>query len=288
MMTERSNSTTPKGRRLLVLATLGLALAATVVQGWQGTGTPGTDLRSLSPAGQRQWVVDRLQALEEEQTRLRELLATLDAGGAIEAPYPITPGWTSPGELQPTPRQWEPIEEMRPLLTPESAPRQWSELSVDEQSAYYDMALQMAPEMRGELEELQQNEPEQYQELMQVNLGRLSEMLELRDRDETVFRLRQRDSELARQTTRRAEEIERLRGEGEIGQANALEDELRADLLEHFQVRQDIRKHELDRLAVRLRDLEEELAVRGERSDDLVEARLGELLDRFAVQAGGE
>jgi hypothetical protein len=278
----------PLRRRLLVLATLGLALAATVVQGWQGTGAPPTDLRALTPSEQRQWVESRLQALEKEQTQLRQMLATLDAGQTLEAPYPLAPGWPVPDQERFTPRDWQPVEDMRPVRTRESAPRKWSDLSDAEQSAYSEMALEMAPEMRGELKELRENEPEQYEELMQRNLARLLDMMHLRDRDQEVFRLRQRDSELSRFTTRQAAKIEELRDAGDLAQAGELEDLLREKIAEHFGVRQELRAQELDRLAVRLRDLEEEHAVRSERQEDLVEARMDELLDRFAKDVDGE
>ncbi len=287
--TESDCDRRPLRRRLLVLATLGLALAATVVQGWQGTSAPPTDLRSLTPIEQRQWVETRLQALEKEQDQLRQMLATLDAGQTLEAPYPLTPGWTTtPSQDRLTPRDWQPPEDMRPLPARDDAPRKWSELSDAEQSAYSDMALEMAPEMRGELTELREKNPEQYEELMDHNLGRLTDMLHLRYRDQEVFRLRQRDSELSRFTTRQAEEIERLRDAGELAQAGELEDVLRQRIKEHFGVRQDIRAQELNRLAVRLRDLEEELALRHERQEDLVEARMSELLDRFSSDADRE
>jgi hypothetical protein len=272
---------------LLLLAGLATVLAATVVHGLQDGGPGADDLRSLSPAEQRQWIETRLAELEREQAELRRLLGKLDNGETIDAPYPLTPaapGWTPPtvpGEEGLTPAPAEPTQEVRPSLPRDAAPGDWSALSREQRDSFHSLAKELAPEMSGELEELRQNEPERYEQLMNRNLPRLAEMKDLRRRDREVYRLRARDSELARTTTLLAAQAERARDAGDFEQAARHEDRLRQLLDEHFEVRQRIRSHELDRLNVRLRDLEEEFLLRAESKGELVEDRLNELLDRF-------
>lgn len=276
-------SVRPARRRVLLLVALATGVAATAVQGWQGGG-PADDLRSLAPAEQRAWIEARLAQLQREQAELRTLLARLDNGETIDTPYPLMPGWQpdpAPRDDGFGPARSLPEEDHRPLPARDIEPVDWSKLSAQQRQTYHTLAQELAPEMSAELEQMRQSEPQRYDELMSRNLARLAEMVQLRDRDQEVYRLRARDSELARLTVLVAARAERSRAADDLAEAAAAEDELRELVDEHFDVRQKIRAHELDRLAVRLRDLEEEFTVRNEKKADLVGSRLDELLDRF-------
>lgn len=263
--------------RVLLVALLG---AATVPALAQISEPAGLDVESRAEriARQRERVLERLAELKREQASLEALLVRLDAGEevdplALPAPRPMrTP------DGQPTGSPLDAIATPRPgQLDPPT--RTWKELTPDEQESLHEMAATLLPDGSAKLDELRDADPDQYEKLMERNQPRLMEFSQLRARDASMFELRRQDTRLARQTQQLARAAREAELDGAFDQADEYERQLKELLATHFDVRQRIRAYELDLIAMRVRDLEEELSLRSRSRGELIEERLEQLME---------
>lgn len=96
----------------------------------------------------------------------------------------------------------------------------------------------------------------------------------LRERDPEMFELQQRDAELEAETTRRAHHLREAGGSEEERQ------HLRRMVMEHFEVRQRRREHELRRLEQQIDQLRNAMRTRSENREKIIEHRIRELMGK--------
>jgi hypothetical protein len=131
------------------------------------------------------------------------------------------------------------------------------------------------PELARQLEQLRREDPVAFQRKRQAIAREALRLLELRDRDGTLF-------QLAVEELRQREDLERLaakcRRERDAARRAELETELRNKVGAAFDLRQRIKEAEVADLDRKLAELRDGLSRRAERRDELIEAKLGELL----------
>ena len=232
---------------------------------------------------QRKWIEARLRQLQAEQENLRSLLDRLNAGETIHLPTERVPfrGITSDDQLLPR----SPLESVTDSGQPTTSrpPIAWSQMSAEQRQEIYNFAISFDPKVKTKLEELREKNPQQYEKIMSQNGPRLVEMMQMKARDPDMYELKRHDALLTRRSAQLAASIRKLRDNPEsspedLQLADQQEKELEAILREHFDVRQRIREYELDMIALRLRDLEEELSLRNQHREELVSDRITELL----------
>jgi hypothetical protein len=257
-----------------------LAAAATFPALAQVTEPDGlsVETRSARIARQRERVLERLAELKREQASLEALLVRLDAGEEVDPLALPAPRPMQNPDVRPADSPLDDIVRSRPGQI-EPPTRSWKDLTPDEQESLHEMAATLFPDGSDKLDELRDEDPDQYEKLMERNQPRLMEFSQLRTRDASMFELRRQDTRLARQTRQLARAAHEAESEGAFDQADEYERRLKELLAEHFDVRQRIRAYELDLIALRVRDLEEELALRSRSRGQLIEERLEQLLE---------
>lgn len=171
------------------------------------------------------------------------------------------------GQWQPTPLSPEEVEiavEIVELLNPDSP---------------------IAQRIRKQYDE----DPEQVSDRIQSAFPRIRFFIQMRRQDPDLFELRVQDLRLSAETSRvarlyhEAAEVEEPSEE----RTAALQEELQAVVEEHFEVRQQIREHELGRLEARLMRLRDELDARSEIRESLIADRVEELTSEDYTESDG-
>jgi hypothetical protein len=101
--------------------------------------------------------------------------------------------------------------------------------------------------------------------------GRLDHLIQLRQDDPEMYKLRVRDQRSTLHTVALVRRLREAQRSGEQAQVAALSDRLREHLTEHFEVRQRIRERELHNLEKRIEQLRAELDDHRERKQALID-----------------
>jgi hypothetical protein len=109
---------------------------------------------------------------------------------------------------------------------------------------------------------------------------RLRRLVELREQDPAMYRLRVADQRHKVETLRLVRQLRHAQREGENPQRiRALQTRLRQQANEHFEIRQRMRQRELEQLAERIEQLRTELQQRQANRRELIGRYLDALLD---------
>lgn len=134
------------------------------------------------------------------------------------------------------------------------------------------------PEKADRIQQAIEAHPDQIGRILQEQLPNLGRFMAWRRFDPDGFELRVRDIELSRLARESAERVRNAVDAGNDGIAaveQALLEELVAD---HFDVRQQIREHELAKLKQRIEELLDQLQERTDKRQELIQQRMDELI----------
>ncbi len=134
------------------------------------------------------------------------------------------------------------------------------------------------PEKADKLAKHLDENPERVGRALHENFPNLGRFLAMRRYDPEGFDLRIKDLALSRQSqqsARRLHEAQRV-GDDELAAAELAV--LEGIVADHFDVRQEIREHELMKLEGRIEELQDQLQQRAENRDELIEDRLEEFV----------
>lgn len=145
-----------------------------------------------------------------------------------------------------------------------------------------DLALrtmrEIDPAHADEFDRMREQDPERVPRELRERFPRIREFLALHRYDRPMFDLRVQDLKLARESRDLSKRINDARDADADGRADAMEDELATLVERHFDVRQQIRQRELERLEARIAELREQLDERADDKSDLIEAHVERLL----------
>ena len=117
-------------------------------------------------------------------------------------------------------------------------------------------------------------------EMLQPHMRTIQRMQLIRSRDPSGYELRIRDIRLARRATALADELAQARHARDRERAAELEKKLRELVGEHFDLRQRIRRHEVEQFEKRIEQLKQGIETRQEQRDTIIQQKLRELLGR--------
>lgn len=139
------------------------------------------------------------------------------------------------------------------------------------------------PRLADRLNEARQRNPERAEWALRQMWPRLHHLVELRSDNPDLYKLRVADQRHKVETLRLVQQLRvaRLRNE-DPKRIEALREDLRKRVNEHFEVRQRMRQHELEQLAERVEQLRKELSERRANRDELISRYINALLDRKA------
>lgn len=161
-------------------------------------------------------------------------------------------------------------------------------LSDEQHRALREIITAVMPDLRHRMDRLAESDPEEADRRMREMFPRFRPLIELREEDTEVFRMRLAEIATMREAVRLSREIARKQRRG--ADADELQSDhaaLRALLEQHFEMRRRAQQHELDRLKERLRVIEKELEEHDRDRERLVEDRIESLLERAATDSSG-
>lgn len=136
------------------------------------------------------------------------------------------------------------------------------------------------PDRAERLERLLEHRPEMALGLLREHLPHLLRLVHLREQNPDMYEIRIHDINLARESEELADHLHELREEDQPNenQVNEVRTRLRDLVIEHFEVRQHAREHELHQLEQRIDELRQQLEARSEAREKLIQRRLRDLL----------
>ena len=132
----------------------------------------------------------------------------------------------------------------------------------------------LQPDLADELRELGERDPRHLREVIQRRFPGVRYLIDLKERDPEMYRLRIRDIQLNRETRDLARAVQAAQAADREDEADDLIETLEERVTEHFDVRQALRERELDVLRERIERMQEELEDRADERDDLIEERV--------------
>lgn len=142
----------------------------------------------------------------------------------------------------------------------------------------YDIVVQLYPELAERLEAQREQDPRQLRNTLERQFPRVRFLVRLQERDPEMFDLRMADIKLDRQTQALASQLRQARENDDDTREDELVDMIETKVAEHFDVRQQIRASEIEKLKQKLEELEERLDDRDDDRKDLIEQRVEELI----------
>ncbi|MEE9405518.1 MAG: hypothetical protein V3V20_11545 [Algisphaera sp.] len=137
---------------------------------------------------------------------------------------------------------------------------------------------ELNPEMAQRLAALRDGQPEKAREIMSQRFPRLRHMLTLKEKDPAMYDLRIRDIHLAQQTAKLARDLANPAEDQTPDMLSESQAALRAALSEHFEVRQMVRRAQMEHLRQRLVEMEAKLNTDAGQRDALIAQRYEQLL----------
>lgn len=168
----------------------------------------------------------------------------------------------------------------------------WDRMTAEEARGVVDAAMEILEEIDPDAAQrvrfMAERNPHMVMEMLRRRFPRLEPILALREQNPDLFHLRMRDYKLNTRSFLLAREIRDAEGSmGDPEKLTDLEDQLRASVEEHFEVRQKIREFELasmedeiERLTQEVTRLREEIEQRSVDPQGLIEQRIDTLLQR--------
>jgi len=154
-------------------------------------------------------------------------------------------------------------------------------LDEAQREAALEVLADVYPRFAERLNEAQEANPRRAEWALRKMWPRLHRLVELRDRDPALYKLRVADQRHKVETLRLVHQLRRALRQGEApGRVSALQDRLRERVNDHFEVRQRMRRHELEQLAERIEQLRAELRQRQANRDQLIGRYIEALLKR--------
>jgi hypothetical protein len=143
------------------------------------------------------------------------------------------------------------------------------------------------PEMAARVEEWRKDDPTRVGRMIAHQLPGIRRLIEARRTDPEGYKLRLRDMQLERQTRQLANQLAEARRNGESDRAEDLTRSLRNQVVEHFEVRQQMRERAVVMLEQRIKELREQLQTRAQSRDALIDDQLKRLMpsDHGSVEA---
>lgn len=137
------------------------------------------------------------------------------------------------------------------------------------------------PRLAERLNEAQEANPRRAEWALRKMWPRLHRLVELRERDPAMYRLRVADQRHKVETLRLVHQLRRAQRRDEApARPRELRAKLRDRVNEHFEVRQRMRRHELEQLAERIEQLRAELQRRQTNRDQLISRYIEALVNR--------
>jgi hypothetical protein len=134
------------------------------------------------------------------------------------------------------------------------------------------------PEKAEKLEQHVAENPERVGRALRDNFPNLGRFLAMRRYDPEAFDLRIEDLRFSREADRSARRLRQAEADGDDVLAAAERQVLEQIVADHFDVRQQIREHELMKLEQRIEQLRQQLQDRADDRNDLIQQRIKELV----------
>jgi len=147
-------------------------------------------------------------------------------------------------------------------------------------AAAREVLREIHPRLADRLAHARQRSPERAERLWNRLGERLAHLAEVRESDPELYRLRVRDHRANLQTLRLARALRHASRTDQTETAQRMTEALRKHLQSHFEIRQEIREHELARLEQRLQRMRGELRERRANKENLI--------DQVIARARGE
>jgi len=139
---------------------------------------------------------------------------------------------------------------------------------------------QIDPENADQLAQHVDENPERVGRALQEKFPNLGRFLAMRRYDPQGFELRIKDLALSRQSQHSAQRFHEAHSAGDDELAAAELSVLQGIVADHFDIRQQIREHELMKLEQQIESLRDQLQQRADNRDQLIEERLEELISQ--------
>ncbi len=136
---------------------------------------------------------------------------------------------------------------------------------------------ELHPEMAERLTEARKYSPERVQRLLKMMGPRINELRRLKEHDPEMFELKKQDIVLGRETRELAAELREARQRGDEKAVQQSTARMRELVRKHFDVRQQMKVHELEAIERRLEMLREQLKERAAQREQVIESRVEEL-----------
>jgi hypothetical protein len=161
---------------------------------------------------------------------------------------------------------------------PGGGPRDNDELSAEQIDEALIVLRDFRPEMAARIEEWRKDDPNRVGRMIAHQLPGIRRLIEARRTDPEGYRLRLRDMQLERQTRQLANQLAEARRNGESDRAEELTRSLRNQVVEHFEVRQQMRERAVVMLEQRIKELREQLQTRAQSRDALIDEQVKRLM----------
>lgn len=157
----------------------------------------------------------------------------------------------------------------------------------EEVGAMLDILREMEPALANDIDKWRKDNPQRVTEMINRRFPRLKHMAEIKRSDPELYALRMSDIRLSQQSLElvRSYRTARL---AKDAKADAIRNDLRDSLVRQFEVRQQIRQRELQRLEQRIAQLRKELDERAVSKDRLLEGELKKLLEEQSAKPDAE
>lgn len=144
------------------------------------------------------------------------------------------------------------------------------------------------PELAERLSSLRAEEPREASRVIRERFPRLRHLLRLKEIDPPMYELRVEEVRLSYQSRDLVKEHTEARDAGDAELAAAVRDELSMVLEEHFEVRQQIRRRELELLERRIAALRERIEARAAERETVIEAQIEKMIDTAEREGAGQ
>lgn len=157
-------------------------------------------------------------------------------------------------------------------------------LSEEQVDQLIDILQVVKPEAAERIAVLRQRIGERAGAIIAREHPRVMRFMAMRERDPHLFELRMADFQLNRESLELAMAYREAKLTGDADELKTIRGKLTQVVKAHFELREEIRQHELQQLEAQLDRLREELETRRERADRIIRERTAELTGELADQ----
>lgn len=178
------------------------------------------------------------------------------------------------------PRANDSIRREPPAYDAEGAFRDGPNLSPEQMKEAISILREIDPAKAQRLETWLKSNPDTAKGVVMPAMPKLMHLSMLRRNNPEMYQLRLTDMKLANDTEELARQYRQAGEAKDTAKANALAQQVKGKLAEHFQLRQKIQERELAMLEKRIAELREQIAARKTSQDQLIEDRFIDLTSR--------